>query len=428
MMVFRSLGLVALALSIVVPVWAQGIPKAQSPEEVGLSSPRLKRLSDRINDGVKSGELPGAVVLIVRNGKVALFEAYGFRDKDAKAPMKTDTIFRIASMTKPIVGVAMMMLVDDGRIALDDPVERWLPELADRRVLRAIGSALDDTVRAERAITLRHLMTFTFGLGAVMAAPGTYPIQSATGELGVAPGPEQVAVSPDEYMRRIGTLPLMHQPGEKWMYHTGADVLAVLIARIMGKSLNHVLTQRIFAPLGMRDTGFQVPDAAIDRLATCYGRDDAGALKIWDPARGGQYAQPPVFPSMLVSTADDFLAFARMLLRGGAHAGGQLLAPASVALMMTDQLTAVQKAASPFFPGFWDTKGWGFGGAVVTRPDATGANPGSYGWAGGFGTNFIVDPAADLVAIMLVQRLMRGPGDLALNEEFLTLAFQAIEH
>jgi CubicO group peptidase (beta-lactamase class C family) len=177
----------------------------------------------------------------------------------------------------------------------------------------------------------------------------------------------------------------------------------------------------------MRDTGFHVPAAAIDRLATCYGRDAAGALQIWDPARGGQYAQPPVFPSELVSTADDFLGFARMLLRNGAHAGGRLLAPKSTALMMTDHLTAEQKAASPFFPGFWDTKGWGFGGAVVTRRDPTGAHPGSYGWAGGFGTNFIVDPAADLVAILLVQRLMRGPNDMALNEEFLTLASEAIE-
>jgi CubicO group peptidase (beta-lactamase class C family) len=177
----------------------------------------------------------------------------------------------------------------------------------------------------------------------------------------------------------------------------------------------------------MGDTGFHVPDTALDRLATCYARDDAGALKVWDQARGGRYAQPPVFPSLLVSTADDFLAFARMLLRRGAHAGGRLLAAKSAALMMTDQLTAVQKAASPFFPGFWDTKGWGFGGAVVTHRDPTGASPGSYGWAGGFGTNFMVDPAADLVAILLVQRLMRGPNDTALNDQFLTLACQAFQ-
>jgi CubicO group peptidase (beta-lactamase class C family) len=386
----------------------------------------LARIDDLLRDQAARREVAGAVGLIAHGDTVHVATA-GVQDLASAVPMRRDTIFRIASMTKPITAAAAMMLVDEGRVALDDPVERWLPELADRRVLRAIGRPLDDTVPAARPITLHDLLTFTFGLGAVMAKPGSFPIQSAMSELGVAPGSEQVAVPPDEYMRRIGTLPLMYQPGEKWMYHTGADVLAVLIARIAAKPLDDVLRDRIFAPLGMRDTGFHVPAAAIDRLATCYGRDAAGALQIWDPARGGQYAQPPVFPSELVSTADDFLGFARMLLRNGAHAGGRLLAPKSTALMMTDHLTAEQKAASPFFPGFWDTKGWGFGGAVVTRRDPTGAHPGSYGWAGGFGTNFIVDPAADLVAILLVQRLMRGPNDMALNEEFLTLASEAIE-
>jgi len=391
-----------------------------------LAPARLARIDDLLRDCAARREIAGAVGLVARGDTVHVATA-GVQDLASAVPMRRDTIFRIASMTKPIVAAAVMMLVDEGRIALDDPVERWLPELAGRRVLRAIGSPLDDTVPAARPITLRHLMTFTFGLGAVMAPPDTYPVQSAMRALGVAPGPEQVAMTPDEYMRRIGTLPLMHQPGEKWMYHTGADVLAVLIARITGKPLGEFLRERIFAPLGMGDTGFHVAEPAMDRLATSYVRDDAGALQISDPARGGEYAQPPAFPSMLVSTADDYLAFARMLLRNGAYAGGRLLTPASAALMMTDQLSAAQKAASPFFPGFWDTKGWGFGGAVVTRRDPTGANPGSYGWAGGRGTNFIVDPAADLFAILLIQRLMRGPNDMALNEEFLTLAFQAIE-
>jgi len=392
----------------------------------GLAPAGLARIDELVRDHAARREVAGAVGLIARGDTVHVATA-GVQDLASAVPMRRDTIVRIASMTKPIMAAAAMMLVEAGRIALDDAVERWLPELADRRVLRAIGSPLDDTVPAARAITLHDLMAFTFGLGAVMAPPDTYPVQSAMRELGVAPGPEQVAMTPDEYMRRIGTLPLMHQPGEKWMYHTGADVLAVLIARVTQKPLSQFLRERIFAPLGMRDTGFHVPAAAMDRLATSYVRDDAGALQVSDPARGGEYAQPPAFPSMLVSTADDYLAFARMLERNGAYPGGRLLAPGSTARMMTDQLTAAQKAASPFFPGFWDTKGWGFGGAVVTRRDPTGANPGSYGWTGGRGTHFIVDPAADLVAILLTQRLMRGPNDMALNEEFLTLAFQAIE-
>jgi CubicO group peptidase (beta-lactamase class C family) len=393
----------------------------------GLVGAGLSRIDELLRDHAARREVAGAVALVAR-GDVVHVATAGVQDLASAVPMRRDTIFRIASMTKPVTAAAAMMLVDDGRVALDDSVERWLPELAGRRVLRSIESPLDDTVAAARSITLRDLMTFTFGLGAVMAKPGTYPIQAAMSDLGVAPGPDVIMFGPDEYMRRIGRLPLVHQPGERWMYHTGADILAVLIARIAGKPLDHVLRERIFAPLGMRDTGFCVPEADIDRLATVYGRDDSGELKVWDPARGGQYAHPPEFPSELVSTADDFFAFGRVLLRHGRHAGVKILGQTSAALMMTDQLTAAQKAASPFFAGFWDTNGWGFGGAAVTRRDKTGANPGSYGWAGGFGTNFIVDPMADLVAILLVQRLMRGPNDTALSDDFLTLAYQALEH
>jgi CubicO group peptidase (beta-lactamase class C family) len=392
----------------------------------GLARARLARIDDLLREHAARRAVAGAVGLIAHGDTVHVATA-GVQDLASAAPMRRDTIFRIASMIKPVTAAAIMMLIEEGGITLDDPVGRWLPELAGARVLRALDAPLDDTVPAARAITLRDLLTYTFGLGAVMGKPDTCPIQDAMRERGVAPGPEQVAVPPDEYMRRIGSLPLIHQPGERWMYHTGADILAVLIARVARKPLADVLRERIFAPLGMRDSAFHVPPPALDRLATCYMRDDAGALQVWDPARGGQYAQPPVFPSMLVSTADDFLAFARMLLRRGRHADATILTQSSVALMMTDQLTAEQKAASPFFPGFWDTNGWGFGGAVITRRDPTGANPGSYGWSGGFGTSFIVDPAADLVAILLVQRLMGGPDDNALNHAFLTLVYQAIE-
>ena len=393
----------------------------------GLPQARLGRLDGALRGRVARGDVHGLVALVARRDAVHV-TAIGVQDSASAAPMRRDTIFRIASMTKPVTAAAVMMLVEESRIGLDDPVDRWLPELASRRVLRGIESPLDDTVPAARPITLRDLLTFRFGLGAVMAKPGTYPIQAAMAELGVAPGPEQVAAAPDDYMRRIGRLPLIHQPGEKWLYHTGADILGVLIARIAGMRLADFLRERIFAPLGMRDTGFSVPDAAIGRLAACYARDpQSGALTVWDAARGGRYAQPPMFPSLLVSTADDFLAFARMLLQHGRHTDVRILERPSVELMMTDHITPDQKAASPFFPGFWDTKGWGFGGAVVTRRDPTGANPGSYGWAGGFGTSFIVDPAADMVAILLVQRLMRSPDDSALNEEFLSLAYQALD-
>ena len=391
----------------------------------GLSQAALARMDDVLRGHVARGDVAGLVALVAHRDAVHV-AALGVQDIASAAPMRRGTIFRIASMTKPVTAAAAMMLVEDGKLALDDPVERWLPELADRRVLHTIDGPLDDTVAAARPITLRDLLTFRLGLGAVMASPGRYPIQIAMNERGVAPGPAQVAMTPNEYMRRIGSLPLIHQPGERWMYHTGADILAVLIARASKQPLPDLLRTRVFAPLGMRDTGFSVPDTAIGRLATCYIRDGE-RLDVWDPARGGQYAQPPVFPNALVATADDYLAFARMLFRHGRHRDAPVLAPSAVAQMMTDHITTAQKAASPFVPGFWDTKGWGFGGAVMTRRDPTGANPGSYGWAGGFGTTFTVDPAADMVAILLIQRLMRGADDTALNEEFLTLAYQAID-
>ncbi len=391
------------------------------------SAPRWERIGDVLRGHVERGEVAGVVALVATRDSVHV-DAIGAADLASGAPMRRDTIFRIASMTKPITAAAAMILVEEGRIALRDPVERWLPELADRRVLRSVGSALDDTVPARRAITLDDLLTFRLGLGAVMAPPGRYPIQSAMAELGVAPGPHQLPFGADEFMARIGRLPLIHEPGERWMYHTGIDILAVLIARIAEMPLEALLRERIFAPLGMRDTGFSVPGGSLDRLATCYAWDDGrGELTVWDAARGGLYTQPPAFPNALVSTADDYLAFARMMLNRGRHERGRVLAPESVRLMMSDHITPEQKAASPFFPGFWAHHGWGFGGAVKTARGGGAANPGSYGWMGGFGTSVLVDPEAQLTTILLTQRLMRSADDTAITEEFQALAYQAVE-
>jgi CubicO group peptidase (beta-lactamase class C family) len=379
-------------------------------------------IADALQRHVTQGAVAGVVALTAHGGAVEAV-AIGLQDLASATAMRRDSIFRIASMTKPVTAAAAMMLVDDGRIALDDAVQRWLPELADRRVLRgSIESRLDDTVPAARPISLRDLLTFRLGLGAIMAPPGQYPIQAAMAELGVAPGPDQLPFDADEYMARIGRLPLVHQPGERWMYHTGADILAVLIARVAGMALPDFLQQRIFEPLHMADTGFNVPPASIGRLATCYVRDANGSLQVWDPARGGRYAQPPAFPNALVSTADDYAAFAGMLLRRGAAAG--LLSADSLRLMLTDHITPAQKAASPFFPGFWDKSGWGFGGAV----SSAGGNGPTYGWTGGFGTSFTVEPASFRTAILLLQRLMAGPDDLAINHEFHSLVAEQANH
>ncbi len=396
----------------------------------GLSKARLGRMSDVMRGYVERGEVAGVVTLLSRHDEVHV-EAIGAQDLDTGAPIRRDTIFRIASMTKPITAAAAMILVEEAMLRLDEPVDRWLPELADRRVLRGIDSPLDDTVPANRPITLRDLLTFRMGLGAVMAPPGRYPIQKAIAEAGLAPGPNPAPFAPDEFIKRVAGLPLMHQPGEKWMYHTGSDILGVLIARAAGTSLEDFLQERIFAPLGMKDTAFSVPDAKLDRLATCYQIDArSGRLVVYDKARGGRWASPPVFPAGgggLVSTADDYLAFGRMMLNRGRHGARRILARPTVEVMTTDQLSEEQKAASPFFPGFWSSRGWGFGLSVITRRDGLAPSPGSFGWDGGFITSCYADPREDMVAILLIQRLMTSPAPLDFYTDFWTLAYQAID-
>ena len=361
---------------------------------------------------VQSGAIAGAVALVAR-GEDETVCCAGVQDLQTRAAMRPDTIFRIMSMTKPITAAAAMILVEDGRIALDDPAERWLPELADRRVLRTPQSALDDTVPAARPITVEDLLTLRLGLGWLSEGAVGREMQA----LGVAPGPAAVAFTPDDYMARIGRLPLAAQPGERWLYHTGADILCVLIARASGEALPALLEKRLFGPLGMVDTGFHVPAAKLDRLATAYRTGEAG-LEVADPAAGGDYDHPPLFPSELVSTAADYLRFARALLRGGSP----VLSSGSVERMLTDHITPAQKAASPFFPGFWEHNGWGYGGAVVTSSEGAGPSPGSYGWTGGFGTNFTIDRASDTTALLLTQRLMTGADDIALATELGRLA------
>jgi CubicO group peptidase (beta-lactamase class C family) len=396
----------------------------------GFSRARLARMSDVMRGYVERGELAGVVALLCRHDEVHV-ETIGAQDRETGTPMRRDTIFRIASMTKPITAVAAMILVEEAKLRLDEPVDRLLPELADRKVLRALDGAVDDTVPANRAITLRDLLTFRLGFGAVMAPPGTYPIQQAVAEAGFTPGPNPPAHPPDDWIRRFAALPLLHQPGEKWMYHTGSDILGVLIARAARMSFEDFLAERIFAPLGMKDTAFSVPETKLDRLAMCY-RTDAGTgrLTIYDEARGGRWARPPAFPSGgggMVSTVDDYLAFGRMMLKRGRHGQDRILARPTVEVMTTDQLTPAQKAASPFFPGFWDKNGWGFGVSVVTRRDGIADVPGRYGWDGGFGTSWRNDPHEDMVAIILLQRLMSSPTSMDINEDFLTLAYQAID-
>ena len=398
----------------------------------GLSRVRLGRMHDVMAGYVERGEVPGIVTLISRRGEVHV-DAIGMKAVEGLDPMRRDTIFRISSMTKPITAAATMILVEECKVRLDEPVDRLLPELAGRKVLKRLDGPLQDTVPANRPITVRDLLTFRMGFGQMMAPPDAYPILKAASELQIGMGPPAPSATPapDEWIRRLGTLPLMHQPGEKWMYNTGSDVLGVLIARASGQPLETFFRERIFEPLGMKDTSFSVPAAKLDRLATSYWTNfETGALELYDEAQGGQWSRPPAFPSGaggLVSTIDDYLAFGQMMLNQGKHGNERLLSRPSVETMTTDQLTPEQKAASGIVPGYFDGHGWGFGVSMVTRRDDVAAVPGRFGWDGGMGTSWYSDPREDMVTILMTQRAWTSPSPPDVCLDFWTSAYQAID-
>jgi len=397
----------------------------------GLSAERLKRLHDVMTGYVERGEVPGLVTLVARRGEGHV-DAIGAMAAGSEEPMRRDTIFRISSMTKPITAAAAMILIEECALRLDEPVNRLLPELANRQVLKRPDADLDDTVPAHRPITVRDLLTFTMGLGIVAAAPGTVPIADALAELELGQGmpSPQTPPAPDEWIRRLGTLPLMYQPGERWMYNTGSDVLGVLIERASGQPFEMFLKERIFDPLGMNDTGFDVIWDRIGRLATSYVIDpDSGAAEIYDEPAGGQWSRLPSFPSGgggLVSTVDDFLAFADMLRGKGVSRGERILSRPSVEFMTSDQLTPEQKAASGLVPGFFRVHGWGFGVAVVTERTEVAKSVGTYGWDGGMGTSWYNDPAEDLTMILMTQQAWTSPIPPRLFQDFWTATYQAI--
>jgi CubicO group peptidase (beta-lactamase class C family) len=396
----------------------------------GLSRTRLSRIHDVMGSYVERGEVPGLVTLVSRRGEVHV-DAIGVKRIGDSEPMRRDTIFRISSMTKPIIAAATMILIEECKLRLDDPVDDLLPELAERKVLKRLEGPLDETVPANRPITVRDLLTFRMGFGLVFAPPDAYPILQAANEQQIGMGPPNPSAmpAPDEWMRRLGQLPLMYQPGERWMYNTGADVLGVLIARASGQPLETFLRQRLFDPLGMKDTSFSVPEASLDRLATSYwGYPASGQPSLYDEARGGQWSRPPAFPSGaagLVSTIDDYLAFGQTMLSLGRYGDERILSRLSVEAMTTDQLTPEQKAVSGLLPGFFDGHGWGFGVSIVTRRDDISAVPGKYGWDGGLGTSWYSDPREEMVSILMSQRAIGIVNPL--NVAFWTAAYAAID-
>jgi CubicO group peptidase (beta-lactamase class C family) len=368
-----------------------------------LTAEGLARFSEIAAGFVASDKAPGVVAMAARGGQVHT-EALGSLSVGGP-PVREDSIFRIASVTKPVTAAATQALAAEGLLHLDEPVDRLLPELAGRRVLRRMDGPLDDTVPAQRAITVRDLLTLTFGFGAtgeMLRSPKRFPVVAAADALHLAafglPDPAGQP-DPDTWIAGLGSLPLIAQPGEHWLYHTGASVLGVLLARAAGQPFAEVLRTRIFEPLGMRDTGFWTSQTG--RMATAYRSGKAGLAVLDEPGR--DWSKPPAFcdgAAGLVSTAGDLLAFSRMLLRGG----GPVLPAEAAAEMTREHLTPEQKARVGLGKGFFDRRGWGFCMSVVTGgPDA-----GAYGLAGGLGTTWLVNPALDLTVIVLNQRMFDG--------------------
>jgi CubicO group peptidase (beta-lactamase class C family) len=388
-------------------------------------------LHEAMKDFVDRGEIPGIVTLVAR-GSQAQVDVLGTMTANGTEPMRRDTIFRIASITKPIAAAATMILAEDGKLKLDDKIERWIPELADRQVLKSIGSQLDETVPARRAITVRDVLTFTFGFGSVMAMPGTHPIQKPIreGRLGGDGTPRLSEPPPmDEWIRRLSALPLMYQPGERWLYNAGADVLGVLVARVSGKTFETFLRERIFEPLGMRDTAFSVPASKLSRLPACYHFNGSEKkLEVFDDAGAkSELSRPPAFESGaggLVSTADDYFAFCRMMLDKGSRGRERILSEASVAEMTRDQLTAEQRAGADIF--FGKHCSWGFAMAVDIKAENPWNVPGRFGWDGGYGTSAYSDPKNDLVGILLTQRCMDSPEPPAVLNAFWRSVYELI--
>ena len=351
-------------------------------------------LRELLRRHVDAGTVPGAVGLLgVDDPEVV---AVGLAAVDGPA-LGEDAVMRIESMTKPVTAVAALRLVEAGRIGLDQSIEGWLPELTDRRVLTSPTADLTDTVPAVRPITLRHLLTNASGYGIAL---DDSPLAAAMAANGTEAGPGRCPLGAQEWLARLAELPLTFQPGAGWRYHHSAAVLGILLARLTGRPLGDHLADDLFTPLGMVDTGFWVPETALDRLPAVYRHSDDGLVET-EPAGSGAYAGPPrldVSHDQLVSTVRDYHRFLRALASGRPVGGAPLVSADHLRLMTSDQVAAEHKTPESFYPGFWAETGWGFGVGVQTA----GPGRGRYGWSGGAGTDFFVDPDGT-IGVLFVQ-------------------------
>jgi len=369
----------------------------------GFDPAKLAEAGEVLRGFVGRGELAGAVTLTSRGGQIVQADAIGWRDLEAGDPMRPDTLFRIASMTKPITSVAALILIEEGKLALEDPIARWIPELAEPRVLRDAAGSLGETEPARRPITVEDLLTHRSGIayGFFSEGPLRRAYERALGD------PAMTRLTPDEWLIALGGLPLAYQPGERFHYGHSTDVLGFLLGRAEGKPLRQVLKDRIFEPLGMVDTDFWLPHAKRHRLASLYGYDEAtGRLGKVEPE---MYDEPPTYTpggGGPISPAPAYHRVARRLLGAGVLDGVRLLRPATVRLMRTNRLTEVQREVPFAGMPLWRTNGFGLGVSIaedpLDNPYACGAS-GAMTWPGIFGTWWQADPVNDLVMIYLIQ-------------------------
>jgi CubicO group peptidase (beta-lactamase class C family) len=427
-----ALALGALALFSTTSVSAQPLPMAEA-ESVGMSSERLDRIGQVFQQEIDSGALPGAVVMVARDGKLVYSAVLGMEDPQAGEPMQEDSIFRLYSMTKPLVSVAAMILMEEGKLHLAEPVAKYLPEFADLEVsvpeTDGDGKTTYSNVPLKRPMTVQDLLRHTAGLayGELTRNP---EVQQAYAEAGVFnPGGmpfDARGVAPDEQVAGLGKAPLVNQPGEVWQYGLATDVLGRVIERVSGMALAEFLEARVFGPLKMDSTGFYVPENAMERLAESFATNAAGA-----PIALIDVSAPPANASGgggAVSTAGDYLRFNQMLLQGGDLEGVQVLSPTSVKLMTADHLG--ERIQTPLTPGepMMGVHGYTFGlGFMVREEDGIAGVPGSQGeymWAGYAGTFFWVDPEEKLTAVLMAQ--MPGPTAAHYRRLVKQLVYQAI--
>ncbi len=388
----------------------QGLPLAL-PETVGMSSQRLERIRPFVREYVDEGKVAGVVTLVARHGKIVYFDSYGERDEEAQKSMEKDTLVRIYSMTKPIAAVGLMMLHEEGAFQLNEPVSKYLPEFKNLKVL-------DDgeEVEPRRAMSIQHLLTHTAGL--TYGIFGNTPVDKQYRDAGVL-GEKNL----DEMIDHLADIPLQDHPGEKWHYSVAVDVQGALIERLSGMPLDQFFRERIFEPLGMHDTFFEVPADKVDRFAANYRFSRDRGRRLIDAPGESKFVKEVTFFSAgggLISTAADYWKFSQMLLNGGYFDGVRLLGRKTVELMTQNHLPALLEEPDPN-----STFGFGLGFRVILNVPSTGApgSEGEYSWGGAAGTIFWIDPKEDLIAVVMIQ-LMSSPYNL--RRELKSLIYQAL--